>query len=177
MIIVRQRNILQLTLLKRCLILPLCLTALTALTACDSILDESHADEVNSVSSATKQAMLEAEVEPKIGALNPELWPKREKSPAINGDIELRIKKILAKMSVEEKVGQIIQPELKNLTPVDVREYHIGSVLNGGGTTPNNDKYATVQDWAKLAESYYQASMDESDGKVAIPLILSLIHI
>ncbi len=103
--------------------------------------------------------------------MNPELWPKRETSPSRDQSIEERAAAILAKMSVPEKVGQMMQPELKYITPEEVKKFHIGSVLNGGGTTPNNDKYATVQDWANLAEEFYQASMDESDGKVAIPII------
>lgn len=102
---------------------------------------------------------------------DPELWPAREISPARDPLIEQRAAKILQAMSVPEKVGQMIQPELKYITPAEVKKFHIGSVLNGGGTTPNNDKFATVQDWANLAEQFYQASTDESDGKVGIPLI------
>jgi len=104
-------------------------------------------------------------------ALNPDLWPARKTTPARDASIEERAAKILAKMSVPEKVGQMIQPELKYITPAEVKKFHIGSVLNGGGTTPNNDKFATVADWANLAEQFYQASMDESDGNVGIPLI------
>jgi len=103
--------------------------------------------------------------------LNPNLWPARETSPVRDDSIERRVAQILAKMSVPEKVGQMMQPELKYITPAEVKKFHIGSVLNGGGTTPNNDKFATVQDWANLAEQFYQASMDESDGKVGIPII------
>ena len=104
-------------------------------------------------------------------SLNPDLWPARKTTPARDASIEERVAEILAKMSVPEKVGQMIQPELKYITPAEVKKFHIGSVLNGGGTTPNNDKFATVQDWANLAEEFYQASMDESDGKVGIPII------
>lgn len=101
----------------------------------------------------------------------PSLWPKRDTSPPRDNDVEMRAAKVLAQMSVAEKVGQIMQPELKYVTPEDVKNYHIGSVLNGGGTTPNNNKFATVEDWASLAQQFYMASMDTSDGKVAIPLI------
>ncbi|MBL4673600.1 MAG: exo 1,3/1,4-beta-D-glucan glucohydrolase [Arenicella sp.] len=104
-------------------------------------------------------------------AMNPELWPAREISPARDPLIEKRAAQILQAMSVPEKVGQMIQPELKYVTPADIKKFHIGSVLNGGGTTPNNDKFATVQDWANLAEQFYQASTDESDGKIGIPVI------
>ncbi len=102
---------------------------------------------------------------------DPSLWPKREVSPPRDSQVERRASEILRKMSVEEKVGQIMQPELKYVTPEDVKTYHIGSILNGGGTTPNNNKFATVQDWADLAQQFYDASMDTADGKVAIPLI------
>lgn len=103
--------------------------------------------------------------------VEPELWPIRDYSPAKDPNIESRVVKILTAMSLEEKVGQIVQPELKYVTAADVREYHLGSILNGGGTTPNNDKYASVADWVHQAQEFYNASMDTSDGNVAIPLI------
>jgi len=103
--------------------------------------------------------------------LIPELWPRKPITPPKDERIEVQIQEILDQMSLEEKVGQLIQAELRHVTPEDVKKYHLGSVLNGGGTTPNNDKYASIEDWANLAEAFYQASMDTSDGRVAIPLI------
>ena len=98
-------------------------------------------------------------------------WPVLE--PALPPDpaLETRIAALLARMTIEEKVGQLIQAEIKYVTPDDVRKYHLGSILNGGGTYPNNDKFATPQDWLKMANAYYAASMDTSDGGVAIPII------
>ncbi|GGZ97971.1 1,4-beta-D-glucan glucohydrolase [Arenicella chitinivorans] len=98
-------------------------------------------------------------------------WPARAMSPRRDPVIEARIDALLAQMSIAEKVGQIIQPELKYVTPEDVKTYHLGSILNGGGTTPNNDKYASLDDWVNTADAFYTASMDESDGNIAIPLI------
>ena len=49
---------------------------------------------------------------------------------------------MLSKLSLEEKVGQMTQPEITTITPAQVREYHIGSVLNGGGAWPGGDKHA-----------------------------------
>jgi len=117
------------------------------------------------------QADAAAKQTPLGSQYRPELWPLREVTPPRDAGIEQRAASVLAKMSLEEKVGQIIQPELKYVTPDDIKRYHIGSVLNGGGTTPNNNKFATVRDWANLAEQFYQASMDESDGRVGIPII------
>lgn len=107
----------------------------------------------------------------KAEAHNIETWPQRSTSPPRDVQVELAVAELLNAMSLEEKVGQIIQPEIKYLSVQDVKDYHLGSVLNGGGTTPNNDKYATVADWVALAQAFYSASMDESDGGVGIPLM------
>ena len=74
-------------------------------------------------------------------------------------------------MSLEEKVGQIIQPEIKFVTPQEVRDYHLGAVLNGGGTVPNDDKSAPLSAWVELADAFYAASMDKADGGVPIPVL------
>lgn len=105
-----------------------------------------------------------------IGA-SESIWPRRIGSPSLNRKVEENVSSVLARLSIEEKVGQIIQPEIRNVSPDDIRKYHLGAVLNGGGTTPNNDKYATVKDWVDLADQFYNASMDESDGKIGIPLL------
>lgn len=102
----------------------------------------------------------------------PELWPTL-KSPfpaketaAINADVE----KLLAQMTLEQKVGQITQAEISRTTPEDVKRYHLGSVLNGGGGFLDGDKQASIQNWVKALDAYYEASMDTSDGGLAIPI-------
>ena len=49
--------------------------------------------------------------------------------------MERRIAGIVAGMTLEQKVGQITQPDVRFITPDEVRQYYIGTVLNGGGTT------------------------------------------
>ena len=85
--------------------------------------------------------------------------------------IEKRVATILAGMSVEQKVGQMIQPEIKFVSPSDVKKYHIGSILNGGGSFPGERKNSAIQDWVDLADTYYNASVDTSDGGTGIPII------
>lgn len=102
---------------------------------------------------------------------NVEIWPFLPSAIPKNDEVEMRVASILEHMSDEQKVGQIMQPEIKVATPEDVKKYHVGSILNGGGTFPHNEKYSTVDDWVNLAEEYYQASMDTSDGGLAIPVI------
>jgi beta-glucosidase len=84
---------------------------------------------------------------------------------------EQRVQEILSSMTLEQKVGQMIQGEIRYMSPQDVKNYSIGSVLNGGGAFPNNDQNASIDDWLALADAYYSASMDTSDGGAGIPII------
>jgi beta-glucosidase len=49
--------------------------------------------------------------------------------------------------------------------------YHLGSVLNGGGSTPNSNKRASAGDWLAAADAFYDASMQPPAGLPAIPVI------
>jgi beta-glucosidase len=107
--------------------------------------------------------------------LHPETWPQVASPVGLDPAIEDRITDLLSAMSVEEKVGQIVQAEINNVTPSEVREYHLGSVLNGGGGWPDREKYSTPEDWLALADAFWEASMDVSDGGgQAIPIIWGL---
>jgi len=83
-------------------------------------------------------------------------------------DIEKRISELLAKMNLDQKVGQIVQPERQFVTPQEVKDYHIGSVLSGGGSTPGDNK---PQDWIDMNDAYWEASMEEDDSHLAIPIL------
>ena len=65
----------------------------------------------------------------------------------VNADVESRVKTILSGLSLEEKVGQMVQGEIKWVSPSDVTKYHLGSVLNGGGSFPNQRKNSSIDDW------------------------------
>lgn len=98
-----------------------------------------------------------------------DLWPKTQ-SPAVKPEVEKQVEALLKKMTLEQKVGQIMQPEIQSITPQQVKEYHIGSVLNGGGSIPGRKENAGPDDWLALADAYWEASMDTSDGGPAIPV-------
>ena len=86
----------------------------------------------------------------------------------INADVETRVQSILQEMSLEQKVGQMVQGEIKWVSPSDVTKYHLGSVLNGGGSFPGGKKNSSIDDWVNLADKYYKASMKTKAG---IPVI------
>ena len=97
-------------------------------------------------------------------------WPAIKSAVARDSDIESKVDALLAKMSLEEKVGQMTQVEIQGVTPADIKTYHLGSVLNGGGSFPNQNKGAVVTDWLALADSLWAASVDTSNAN-PIPLI------
>lgn len=103
------------------------------------------------------------------------LWPQASspviKSPDYEAEVEAKVEALLGQMTLEQKVGQILQPEIQSIKPHEVKEYHIGSVLNGGGSMPNRIENAPPIEWVKLADAFYDASMDDSDGGIAIPII------
>ncbi|WP_437975506.1 glycoside hydrolase family 3 protein [Sorangium sp. So ce295] len=98
-------------------------------------------------------------------------WPEVRSAIAQDPAIEAAITELLGRMKVEEKVGQMVQAEIQKITPAEVKQYNIGSVLNGGGSWPGKNKNATAADWVKLADEFYNASVDTSGGRVAIPII------
>lgn len=85
--------------------------------------------------------------------------------------IEAKVAALLARMTLEQKVGQMVQADIRSITPDDVRKYRLGSVLNGGGAFPGENKHASVADWVALADRFYDASMDTADGALAIPIM------
>jgi beta-glucosidase len=95
-------------------------------------------------------------------------WPSL--SSDVSENVESTVASILSSMTIAEKVGQMVQAEIRYVTPNQARDWNLGSVLNGGGTWPNG-QYSTVADWVALADSFYEASTDTSDGGVGIPLI------
>lgn len=97
------------------------------------------------------------------------IWPKLDIEVKRSDEVENKVKAILSKMTLEQKVAQMIQPEIRDITVEDMRKYGFGSYLNGGGSFPQQNKHSTPADWIKLAEDMYQASIDDSLDGSTIP--------
>ncbi len=100
-----------------------------------------------------------------------DLWPALTPPLPADPELEARVDALLERMTLREKVGQVIQAEIRSVTPRDARRYDLGSVLNGGGSFPGDDKHAAPEDWLALADAFHEASTDTSDGGVGIPVI------
>jgi beta-glucosidase len=95
-------------------------------------------------------------------------WPRVQSRIEDSRKVESRVRGLLSKLSLEEKVGQMTQPEI-SATPDEVRKYHIGSVLNGGGSWPGANKHAAPADWLALADAYWAAS--KAGNAAGVPAI------
>ena len=106
-----------------------------------------------------------------VNALQGDLnhWPSQAPALAADAALEARISQIMAGMTLKQKIAQMIQPEIRDITVEDMREYGFGSYLNGGGSFPDSNKHAKAADWIKLAEAMYQASVDASKDGSTIP--------
>lgn len=98
-------------------------------------------------------------------------WPQVRSVVGRTAEQEARIERILARMSIEEKVGQIIQPDISSITPADVAKYKFGSILAGGNSSPGGKETAPAADWLKLADAYWNASRGAAWNGENIPLM------
>jgi beta-glucosidase len=97
-------------------------------------------------------------------------WPRIPSRAKVDPQLDARVRDIVAHMSLAQKIGQMTQAEIKSITPDQVRQFYIGSVLNGGGSWPQGNKHASAADWLALADRYYDASM-AVDSPVKVPVI------
>jgi beta-glucosidase len=132
--------------------------AATAMAACDS---QRAPDTAESTGSDA----------PDVVHIHPENWPLQAPVMVRDPEMEAAISELMARMTLEEKVGQVIQADISAVTPDDVREYNLGSILNGGGSAPGGDNRTTPDKWLELADEFWDASTDMSDGGVGIPTV------
>src|SRR5690606_16071536 len=86
-------------------------------------------------------------------AVHPDQWPTLRPAIAADPALEARIDALLGRLTVEEKVGQIVQADISTITPDDLRRYPLGAILSGGSSGPGGNDYAPAEDWLALAEA------------------------
>jgi beta-glucosidase len=79
-----------------------------------------------------------------------------------------KVEALLAKMSLAQKIGQMVQTERMSISPEELKVWHIGSVLSGGGSCPGDN---LVRDWVSMNDAYWVASMEHDEEHLAIPVI------
>ena len=89
-----------------------------------------------------------------------ERWTRVVAEVPADPAIEPQVRAIVEQMTLAEKVGQMIQPELFQVTPEEVRDHKFGSVLNGAGLFPNGHRHADAREWLEKVNEFWEASQD-----------------
>jgi beta-glucosidase len=84
------------------------------------------------------------------------------------------VKELLARMTLEEKVGQMTQPEQSALKdPADIENYFVGSLLSGGDSDPKEGN--SFEAWRNLYDSL-QAHTQKTRLQIPILYGIDAVH-
>jgi beta-glucosidase len=118
--------------------------------------------------SASRPAPVEA-------VAHPALWPAAASPAAItDAATEARISRLMAAMTLEEKVGQTIQAGIGSITPEDLRVYPLGALLAGGNDGPGGDNRAGPAQWLAMIRAYRAGAAERHAGHEPIPLLFGV---
>ncbi|KAK2442719.1 beta-glucosidase BoGH3B [Trifolium repens] len=92
---------------------------------------------------------------------------RKYKDPKV--PLNRRIKDLMSRMTLEEKIGQMTQLERSVATPEAISKYFIGSVLSGGGSVPAPK--ASAETWVKMVNQIQNAALSTPLG---IPMIYGI---
>nr|WP_026360320.1 glycoside hydrolase family 3 N-terminal domain-containing protein [Amycolatopsis nigrescens] len=72
-----------------------------------------------------------------------------------------RVDDLLRRMSLDDKLGQMVQAERNGATPAQAARLRLGSILSGGGSSPAPN---TAESWANTYDAYQRAAVDTPLG-------------
>ncbi|HSK65320.1 MAG TPA: glycoside hydrolase family 3 N-terminal domain-containing protein [Anaerolineales bacterium] len=93
----------------------------------------------------------------------PDLGPVLYTDPA--KPVEARVEDLLKRMTLDEKIGQMTQVEKNSIKPGDITKYFIGSILSGGGGSPDEN---TAKAWYAMVQGYQDEALAT---RLEIPII------
>lgn len=112
---------------------------------------------------------------PSAGLAHPSLWPRAHSFGLIDPKREAFIGRLLKRMTLEQKVGQMIQGDLTSLKPEDLKTYPLGSFLAGGDSPPlNAPDRSPAPAWVATARAFEAAAREAKAGGPFIPLMFGV---
>ncbi|WP_427967919.1 glycoside hydrolase family 3 N-terminal domain-containing protein [Altererythrobacter sp.] len=106
---------------------------------------------------------------------DPAHWPQARSQGLIDSETEERISALLAKMTLEEKVGQMIQADTSAIKPNDLTKYPLGSILAGGSSPPlDAPDRSPAGPWIDTVRAFNDVAMQERQGHVPIPIMFGI---
>ncbi|GFP89469.1 beta-glucosidase bogh3b [Phtheirospermum japonicum] len=83
--------------------------------------------------------------------------------------LRVRIKDLLSRMTLEEKIGQMTQIERKVASADIMKKYFIGSIVSGGGSVPGLK--ASAEAWINMVNEFQTGSLST---RLGIPMIYGI---
>ena len=109
------------------------------------------------------------------GVAHPALWPAAHSPGLVDPKTEAFVTELMSKMSLEEKVGQLIQGDIGSITPDDLPKYPLGSILAGGSSPPiGGDDRAPAKAWLDTARAFRAVSLEARPGHTPIPVMFGV---
>ena len=109
---------------------------------------------------------------PLAARADPARWPVAHSPAALTSPAtEAAIDRLLARLTIEQKVGQIIQADISAITPTDLAIYPLGSILAGGNSGPYGDERADAVKWRRMVDEFRAASVKAGAG---IPILFGV---
>lgn len=106
---------------------------------------------------------------------HPEKWPSAHSQGLVDPQTEAFVTDLMAHMTLEEKVGQIVQADISSIKPEDLRKYPLGSIIAGGNSPPlNGNDRSPQKDWLDTARAFRAVAMEPHAGHQPIPLIFGI---
>jgi beta-glucosidase len=96
-----------------------------------------------------------------VGPARADLLPYQDPSLPVS----VRVDDLLSRMSLDDKIGQMTQAERSSVTPAQITQFRLGSVLSGGGSAPSPNNPTA---WADMYDTFQNAALATPLG---IPLI------
>src|SRR5260370_15209215 len=107
--------------------------------------------------------------------VHPADWPAVPRAIPVQPDLEKFVQQLLDAMTLEEKVGQLIQADIDSIKPADLARYPLGSILAGGNAAPRVDVHATGARWLDLTDAFFRASTQgTSAAHPPIPILFGI---
>jgi len=108
---------------------------------------------------------------------NPARWPVAKSQGLVDAATEAFVDGLLAKMTLEEKVGQMIQADTSAIKPEDLKTYPLGSILAGGSSPPLDAPDRSAKEpWVATVRAFREAAATRGGTNIPLMFGIDAVH-
>jgi beta-glucosidase len=108
---------------------------------------------------------------------HPAAWPAAKSQGLVDAQTEAFVDGLLAKMTLEEKVGQMIQADTASIKPEDLKTYPLGSILAGGSSPPlGAPDRSPKEPWVATVRAFREAAATRGGTNIPLMFGIDAVH-